>query len=182
MTTILIADVHNRIGWIEKGLLKLKELYNYDKVVFLGDYFDRFYDSPYQAGQTAAWLRQSLQHEDRIHLLGNHDMPYMCPNNETLWCPGFTPTKWRVIDVEMHDHWDKLKPAHYDQGWLLSHAGFNEKIVANPVTGIPTAEQLVEMAEEGLQIVKAGLPHPLFMPGARMEVSHGKIGTMSSFR
>lgn len=173
MTTIIISDIHNRVNWIEKGLTKLKEIYNYDEVVFLGDYFDNFHDSSFEAGGTAIWLKESLRYNDRVHLLGNHDMPYMVPTNDSLWCPGFTPEKAKVIrNTLTTEMWEKFKPAHFTQNYLLSHAGFNPKLVTHPVTGIPSPQDLVVLAEEGLQKVKMNFAHPLFLAGSRMSTGH----------
>lgn len=169
MTTIIISDIHNRVNWIEKGLLKLKDIYNYDEVVFLGDYFDNFGDCPFVAGGTAIWLKESLRHSDRIHLLGNHDMPYMIPHNDSLWCPGYSVPKSRAVrNILTDEMWEKFRPAYFTQGYLLSHAGFNPKLVEHPITGIPDQNGLVLLAEEGLKRVKTGLSHPLFLAGSRM--------------
>lgn len=168
MTTIVIPDIHNRIRWIEPGLKKLKETYNYDKVIFLGDYFDNFGDGPYEATGTAAWLRESLQHPDRVHLIGNHDMPYIVPNNEAMWCPGFTVNKCRVINETLGQEIYKLKPAHLDQNFVFSHAGFHQEFTTHPITGVFSPETLIVNAEQQFELVKAGLRPPLFMFGYRM--------------
>ncbi len=168
MTTLIISDIHNRVNWIEPGLAKLKKDLNYDEVVFLGDYFDQFGDNPFEVGGTAAWLRQSLNNEDRIHLLGNHDMPYMCPYNDSQWCPGYTPAKGNSVRSTIAD-WSKLKPAYFTQGFLLSHAGFQEDVVTHPVNGAPDdGPALVTLAEFHLEKVKSGISATLFLPGSRM--------------
>lgn len=174
MTTIVISDIHNHVRWIEPALKKLKELIGYDEVVFLGDYFDDFGDSPYNAMATAQWLKASVQIPNRVHLIGNHDMPYIVPANDAMWCPGFTIPKKNVINDVMKEHWHQLRPAYYSQGYLMSHAGFNPKLVEHPINGIPDPQGLVELAEEGLKKVKNLEPHPLFLPGARM--STGFVG------
>lgn len=164
MTTIIISDIHNRTKWIEPGLQKLKELFNYDEVVFLGDYFDNFGDTAFEAGGTANWLKQSTEHPDRIHLLGNHDMPYRFPFNDFLWCPGFSAPKAKVVTEAMKDHWKHLRPAYFTQGWLLSHAGFSSMLYG----GYPTPEELIEEANKDFETVKKGLPAAAFQPGYRM--------------
>ena len=174
MTTVIFSDIHNKIDKIESDLAKLKEKYNYDEVVFLGDYFDEFKDGPMDVAKTARWLRQSLQHPDRIHLLGNHDMPYMCPYNDAMWCPGYTPPKGRVVREEMEGMWDKMRPAYFTQGYLLSHAGFCDSLIEHPIMGTPDEAELVKKAEKDLADVKAGIPALLFMPGRRMAT--GMVG------
>ena len=168
MTTIIISDLHNKVIWIEPGLEKLKEKYNYDEVVFLGDYFDNFGDTAFEAGGTANWLRQSIIKPDRIHLLGNHDIPYMFPHNDSLWCPGFNQYKCKVIRETLEGMWQYFKPAYHTQGYLLSHAGFHPMLETHPINGVPSLDALVESANKGLEHLKTGLPHPLFMAGSRM--------------
>lgn len=41
MRTVIISDLHNRVDWIESTL----SILDFDKVVFLGDYFDDFDDT-----------------------------------------------------------------------------------------------------------------------------------------
>jgi hypothetical protein len=168
MTTIIISDIHNKVRWIEPALEKLKEKYAYDEVVFLGDYFDNFGDSTFEAGGTANWLKCSIQNSNRIHLLGNHDMPYMIPHNDSLWCPGFNQYKCRVINETLKDMWHLFRPAYFTQNYLLSHAGFHPMLVTHPVKGVPSPDELIVMANKGLEHLKTGLPHPLFNPGSRM--------------
>lgn len=177
MTTIVIPDIHNQVGWIEPALEFLKKKHNYDEVVFLGDYFDSFYDVAFNAQATAVWLKQSLTHSDRIHLLGNHDMPYMVPGNPSLWCPGFSRGKLNVIRSTLtNEDWEKFRGAYYSQGYLFSHAGFHPDLITHPVNGIPTPENLVIQAAEGLKQVRGGVWHLLYLPGRRMgELRNGGI-------
>ncbi len=67
---IIIPDLHNDYFTAEKIIKKE----NRDKVLFLGDYFDDFYDTLEDADNTAKWLTKSLQQKNRVHLIGNHDL------------------------------------------------------------------------------------------------------------
>jgi hypothetical protein len=171
MKTLVISDIHNRVGSLEHWLEKACEEHKPDEVVFLGDYFDSIHDTPFIAGKTAEWLKQSLTKPNRIHLIGNHDIPYMLPGNSHLWCPGFTPEKCRVINSNLtKEEWDQLRPAYFTNGWLLSHAGFCQRLVEHPINGIPDGPGLVKLAEEGLEVEKGGIAHPLYQYGDRMGV------------
>lgn len=169
MTTIIIPDIHQAFSWVEPALEYLNTKYNYDEVIFLGDYFDNFGDIPLHAGHTASWLQKSIYDPKRVHLLGNHDMPYLAKGNSSQWCPGFTSSKSIVINnVLTPGDWSKFKAAHFSQDFLFSHAGFHPDIVSHPITGIPTAEQLVIDAQKALQRVIMGDYDKLFLPGSRM--------------
>lgn len=168
MKTLVISDIHNKVYWIEKALAELKTKYDYDEVVFLGDYFDSWHDDHWVAGNTAHWLKQSLAQPNRIHLIGNHDMPYRFPNNDSVHCPGFNSWKCKMINsILTHEDWNKLLPAYASNGWLFSHAGFSPEFI-DVGKGPLTAPELVESAMRGLEIVKANMPHPLFLAGSRM--------------
>lgn len=170
LKTLVISDIHNHTGWVENALTAYKEKFDYDEVVFLGDYFDDFGDNAYDAGRTAIWLKASLHKPNRIHLIGNHDIPYMIPSNDFLWCPGFTPDKCRRIRNELTaDDFKLLRPAYFSNDHLLSHAGFTKEFTTNTVTGIvANPAQLIERAVIEMELLKGGLPQPLFQAGYRM--------------
>ena len=58
------------------------------RTVFLGDYFDQFYDTPDDAARTARWHKGSLAEPNRVHLWGNHDLAYGFPNMRVRSSPG----------------------------------------------------------------------------------------------
>ena len=60
--TIIIPDIHNDYHTAEKIIKKE----NPDKIIFLGDYFDDFYDT---IKDVTKWLVKSLQQKNRIHLI-----------------------------------------------------------------------------------------------------------------
>jgi hypothetical protein len=128
---IVIGDIHNR--WVQAEEIASK----YDSthtIIFVGDYFDNFYDTALDADQTARWLKSSLQKENRIHLLGNHDINYAYYNHRPLktgyeqlyHCAGYTPQKDDAINrIMVNEDWDKIKIAHKQNGFWFSHAGFH---------------------------------------------------------
>lgn len=134
MKTFIIGDLHNHIDWVEPWL----ESHPHDKVIFLGDYFDNFHDTKKIARKTAKWLANSVSKENRVHLMGNHDMPYRFPWNYYFDCPGWTPEKQQVITSEFenisklsgYNPWTKIKLAHFDHEnkIIYSHAGLSGKL------------------------------------------------------
>jgi predicted MPP superfamily phosphohydrolase len=130
MKTIIISDLHNRVDWVESTLSSL----NYDRVVFLGDYFDDFNDTLRDTEKSAKWLKQSLYKPNRIHLLGTHDMWYMC-QNEFLRASGNTEQKSEIIDeiISVED-WKLLKLFHYEQEFYMTHAGIHTYIINDHIS------------------------------------------------
>jgi hypothetical protein len=132
MRTLIIPDIHHHTDNADHWLATQ----SYDHVVFLGDYFDHFEDNVSDARQTAAWLRHRIETTDDIFLLGNHDVPYMFPDDPALECPGFTRQKARAIrEVLQRRHWQRFELAFEVQGWLLSHAGFHPVWIEEPSLG-----------------------------------------------
>lgn len=164
MKTLVISDLHNHIDWVESCIAA--ELP--DEVVFLGDYFDDLDDNANDASKTARWLRSSIEKPNRIHLWGNHDMPYGFPHNPYLACPGSTLDKLRAIKEHItKDHWGQLKLHCFTQGWLLSHAGISYANFSHPINGLTTC--MVEVAcESALQAAERGMWSIYLAPGCRM--------------
>ena len=143
MKTIVIPDVHQRVSSV-RHILNAET--NYDEVVFLGDWFDSFYEPPKVTAfeETCEYLRHLvLDHHNKdkfVFLLGNHDIGYIYENknysdkaiSKTLkyFCSGFTASKAKKFRHQFFDRGLKdefftehFKPAHRTQGWTLSHAG-----------------------------------------------------------
>ena len=135
MKTIVIPDVHQRTEFVKKAL----EEKNYDEVVFLGDWFDSFFDPPKVTGfeDTCEYLKHLvLEHPNKdkfVFLIGNHDLGYIYENKDfsvhriskTLkyFCSGFTASKAKKFRHAFFDHGLKddfffkhFKIAHQTQG------------------------------------------------------------------
>lgn len=147
MKTIVIGDIHQRIDSVKRILETEK---NYDEVVFLGDWFDSFYDPPKVAGmeETAEYLRYLvMDHPDKskfVFLVGNHDLSYIFNNRASsttsihkaieFYCSGFTTSKAKKFRKVFYDEglkddffYKNFKIAHQTQEWTLSHAGLHER-------------------------------------------------------
>lgn len=117
MKILIIPDIHT-------GFARAESIINYeehDKIVFLGDYFDAFYDTLEGTKQVADWLKESLQQKNRIHLLGNHDLAYL---DQKHICSGFTENKLAVIKDSGVDL-TKLEHYCWVGDWLCTHAGLS---------------------------------------------------------
>ena len=118
---LIIPDLHHHIENAEHWIATQP----FDRVVFLGDYFDDYHDSVSDARRTAFWLKQRMVTTQDIFLLGNHDAAYLFPETPELFCPGFTPAKAKGIhEILRPEHWQRFQLAHAEGDWLMSHAGF----------------------------------------------------------
>jgi hypothetical protein len=123
MKTLIFPDVHNKISLVNRIIEAEKQ---YDKAIFLGDYFDGRPDGgPKEAYRTAIWLKESLSNDKHLHLWGNHDVSYGFVN-DACGCSGYTYEKFKAIrDVLTNDDFNKLKFFSIQEGWLCSHAGLH---------------------------------------------------------
>lgn len=147
---LVIPDIHTSYQKVE-GLI---EAYNPDLTVFLGDYFDQFYDSPALNLDVATWLKESLTRPNRIHLFGNHDLHYAYPNRNTI-CSGFTEEKLKAISgVLTKDDWNKLLLYYLHGDILFTHAGFHNSFLKGRVRPFIQKE-----CNAALKALKEGKPH-----------------------
>lgn len=123
MKYLILPDVHNRIKIVEEIIAKVKP----DKTIFLGDYYDDFYDNADIIKDIALWFRESVHREDRIHLLGNHDVHYWFNENVSTRCSGYEYGKAKVIDsIVKKEDFEKLRFFYVlDDKFILSHAGIH---------------------------------------------------------
>lgn len=146
MKTLVIPDIHQRVDNVKKILERETD---YDEVVFLGDYFDSFFEPPVVASfqETCEYLKYLVtEHPNKdkfVFLLGNHDVQYIYLNNKDshssvaapthYYCSGFSKNKAGTFRKVFYDNGlrdkffiDNFKLIHQTQGWTLSHAGVHE--------------------------------------------------------
>ncbi len=144
---LIIPDLHlhseNADFWIER--------HPGARVLFLGDYFDDFKDSPEAAARMASWLRSRIESEPTwVFLVGNHDLPYLYPLDERLIGPGFHLSKRLEIASAIRGLDRSRLRLHYflDDDLLLSHAGLHPGWL--PRQDRHSAKVLLHEAEEAL--------------------------------
>lgn len=210
--TLIIPDIHHKHQIAEKIITKEQP----DLTIFLGDYFDDFGDNPNVANKTAKWLVESLEHDatytkhdnsqksnQRIHLIGNHDLHYMT-NNNNFWCSGYTEQKHHAINAHKID-WSKLK-LHYwlynqdkneknsnynnnpsdnsnnthnkEKGWLCTHAGFSNKLfIQQRKTNAETITKVLQRADKDLlNAHNKTIKHPFLQAGFLRGGPNNSIG------
>ncbi len=82
MRTIIIGDVHGCYSTLQSLLTKIKPIPEYDRLIFLGDLFDRGPDS-LQVFQTVQKLAEEFK-QNFVLLRGNHE-DYLLQPQLTLW-------------------------------------------------------------------------------------------------
>lgn len=117
MKTLIIPDVH-------ENLTKLKTILSgmeYDRVIFLGDWFDKFGDN--NSLDTAKFLLERIKtNEQDIFILGNHDLHYFS-DLIVYRCSGFSKTSYINVNSILKSAKNKFKLIHIDNNIVFSHAG-----------------------------------------------------------
>ena len=184
MKTIVIADIHQRTDSVTRILDAEKE---YDEVVFLGDWFDSFYEPPKVTGfeETCKFLRDLvLDHPNKskfVFLVGNHDLGYIYNNNNRsdtriskvikYYCSGFTASKAKKFRHVFYDEGlidkfflDNFKIIHRTQGFTLSHAGMSDKHIPYGKTPEEVIDGIIPMVWKNFRDL--GFVHNWLISGA----------------
>ena len=127
---LIVGDIHNKV---EKAESIMRAFDATHTIVQVGDVFDAFHDTPEDAQYTAEWLKHSITKTNRIHLLGNHDLPYHpCSTAGALMydCPGYSKEKHAAVKKVMaFKDWEHLHIYHVAHGWLVTHAGLHPRFL-----------------------------------------------------
>lgn len=124
------ADIHNHVDSAQRFLDRFKP----NKVIWLGDEWDSFGDSAFEASKTAIWVKQTLEARPQdVWLLSNHTVAYRYPDLDKYHQWGFTAEKCEAIyRILGNDLWLKQKVVHKEtlggRTIYFSHAGLHPKI------------------------------------------------------
>jgi hypothetical protein len=139
---LVFSDIHNHITEASAIVDKYDSTHT---IIFCGDAFDNFGDSAIEADQTARWLKGFINKANHVALIGNHDLNYHYKNirpgsnlgDQIYNCSGYTPQKDDAINrIMTNEDWDKIKFAHYENGFWFSHAGFHPFWFSSPPYGM----------------------------------------------
>ncbi len=124
MKTIVIGDIHGNPYW--EDIIEQEK--NFDRLIFVGDYFDSF-DVPYvaQMQNFKNIIQFKEENKDKvILLLGNHDYHYLPEINESY--SGFQNKSCIDISIEMHKNImnKNIQMCFYENHVLYSHAGITK--------------------------------------------------------
>lgn len=122
MKTIVIGDIHGRPVW--KDIIYKEK--DFDKVVFVGDYFD---STKYSAQEqidnflNIIEFKQCIQEDQEVILLiGNHDLHYF-PEIGNSGVSGYQIEYAKEIEKVIHENRKHLQLAYQYGKYLFSHAG-----------------------------------------------------------
>jgi len=156
--TLVIPDLHCRHHRVEEIIAAV----NPKTTVFLGDYFDKFHDTPEMNAATAKWLHRSIRTPGRVHLLGNHDLGYAY-DQPRLQVPrhGWSRKKFDAINQHMTDlDWAVMSVFYTgEREFILSHAGLQISHIP-PMLDLDTLPQwIADQEHDFFETMKLGLDH-----------------------
>ena len=131
--TLLLPDLHHRVDHADKIIKHVGA----DEVIFLGDAFDDFDDTPEMVKHTCEWVENFINTPNHIFIGGNHDIQYMYPY-KSFQCSGYAQWKYFIVrDTINPKLWDKVKWYYFlDDVWLLSHAGLHNLNVPEEIAKV----------------------------------------------
>ena len=147
--TLVIGDIHLRHNIVEKILDKLD-----GAIIQVGDWFDNFNEKKSQTIETAVLYKKFVHRPDTITLMGNHDIQYRIHDKNGLYCSGYEPWKYDVInDIVEEKDWCKVKYFYHEQNYWFSHAGISNYWFGHPILGTTTQiiEGKIAQAEKALK-------------------------------
>ena len=126
MKILVLPDIHGRQFWKEP----CKNIDQYDKVVFLGDYMDPYDFEHISVEEALVNFKEIVefakQHTDKVvMLLGNHDMPYFSKTYKSFsWWHCRHSKKFHNDIAEIFDsNRDIFKIADVEDNVIFTHAG-----------------------------------------------------------
>ncbi len=70
---LIIPDIHHRVSLVDR----IRENHPGVPAIFLGDYFDNFFDTTEDMEVTCRWLERATKSRQDTFLLGNHCFAYL---------------------------------------------------------------------------------------------------------
>lgn len=122
MRTLIISDIHCKIDRVQE----LVDRVNLDRIISLGDWFDKRDNTPQEVERTAQYLVEIRADKRWVKLFGNHEMGYRFPISDFTYCTGWLPWKRKLIRAIMREEdWQGFKWFHVQEGFLFTHAGLH---------------------------------------------------------
>ena len=163
-THLIIPDIHHKIQIVEE----IRQSHPGIPAIFLGDYFDDFYDTPDDMRATCRWLRNSLENTSDVFLIGNHCFAYLSYELGVRWgsCSGWTPAKHGVF----HEYFPGdllLRQCRWMvdcQDWLITHAGVSNDLY-RAFSKRRSKDDIFEWVANAQNALLAGVAHPALLAG-----------------
>ncbi len=169
MKTLILPDIHLK----HEDAQRIIDNETFDKIIFGGDFFDDYNDTPALNAEMAKWVKSVIHKYNCEVLLSNHDIAYRYPSNNSLRCSGFETEKSIAINSIMTSYdWAKFKPFVEEQGFVFSHAGISLRLYEyiakhRATTATKKQDLMVKLFQEetplAMQLCDDNACHPFFV-------------------
>lgn len=139
---LILGDIHQDIGYANR-CLELES--DFDRVVFLGDFFDTFKTPDgaiiYGVTQTCVWINEKFEElgDKAVWLCGNHDCAYLASYTKDYtktkqspyyYCSGWSKNKAKYFNKTINPEWINSLELCVQLGknTVASHAGFHYRM------------------------------------------------------
>jgi hypothetical protein len=146
MKIALITDIHGSTYW--RRIQKNIDIY--DKIIFLGDYFDSWTNEcPEQMDNAWNIILFKKQYPNKIDLCwANHDTSYYLDER----CSGYQEKYAKDIKMFFNRNKELLDVVYIYDDWIFSHAGVSAKWMS--CVGIKTPEEINPLFKERTNFFK----------------------------
>lgn len=127
MKTIILGDIHGRPIW--ENIINQEK--NFDRLIFVGDYFDsKQYTAAQQIDNFAKIIEYKNTHSEKeiVLLVGNHDLHYF-PEIGNTGTSGYQPLAKYDIEEIIQANRKHLQVAYRWSRFLVSHAGISSEFM-----------------------------------------------------
>ena len=135
MKYLFVGDVHNH-SYIFDDVDRLDKEYNFDRIIFLGDYVDDWLTDNHDSLKTLDKIF-SLKEKDPnkyTFLIGNHELSYL-----GYKCSGHMTELEDIMEMKLKENLDKLDLYTSiqcgDREYICTHAGITNKFINNILKG-----------------------------------------------
>jgi len=148
---LVIPDIHTHYAKVDRIISKYDKTH---KLIFIGDNFDQFGDTPEINAAMASWLKSIMtEHPEWVYLYGNHDVIYH--PQYSFMCSGFSTQKKTAINKELSlEDWGKLKYFHVENGHWFSHAGITKYWFQHPMKDGITEDNVQSIIDQSIVKLK----------------------------
>lgn len=135
MKYLFVGDVHNHT-YIFNDVARLDKEYNFDKIIFMGDYVDDWLTTNHQSLVTLDRLFDLKQTNPEKYtlLIGNHELSYL-----GYECSGHDSELEDVMEMKLKENIDLLDFYTIvqcgDEEFVCTHAGITNEYIRNMLDG-----------------------------------------------
>lgn len=148
MKVLFVGDVHNHL-YIFDDVQRLDKEYNFDKIVFLGDYVDDWNTNNQDSLETLKKVFELKESnpDKYTFCLGNHELSYL-----GFPCSGHQYELDELVRLELIQNIDKLdlytEVEIGDKTYVCSHAGFTNAYICNVIDVYGEYKKVLDQFQE----------------------------------